>query len=76
MSSFLHHKPDDPLMERPMKLPTLATAATLMATTALADIETRIVSFENEGVSLFPEIYRLSCNAFVLCSWKPSGELR
>jgi hypothetical protein len=57
MSSLLHHKPDGPLMERPMKLPTLATAATLMATTALADIETRIVSFENEGVSLSGTLY-------------------
>ncbi|MCT4609283.1 MAG: alpha/beta hydrolase [Pelagimonas sp.] len=40
-----------------MKLPTLATTATLMATTALADIETRIVSFENEGVSLSGTLY-------------------
>lgn len=35
-----------------MKLATMTTAATLMATTALADIETRTVNFENQGVTL------------------------
>ena len=40
-----------------MKLTTLTTAATLMATTALADIETRTVSFENEGTTLSGTLY-------------------
>lgn len=35
-----------------MKLTTLTTAASLLATTALADVDTRVVSFENEGVTL------------------------
>jgi fermentation-respiration switch protein FrsA (DUF1100 family) len=44
-------------MESNMKLTTLTTAATLMATTALADIETRTVSFENEGTTLSGTLY-------------------
>ena len=35
-----------------MKLATLTATATLLASTALADIETRAVSFENEGAQL------------------------
>jgi hypothetical protein len=44
-------------MEDIMKLTTLTTAATLMATTALADIETRTVNFENEGATLSGTLY-------------------
>ncbi|MBY6163487.1 alpha/beta hydrolase [Mameliella alba] len=40
-----------------MKLTTLTTAAALMATTALADIETRAVTFENEGATLAGTLY-------------------
>lgn len=40
-----------------MKLTTLTTAATLLASTALADIETRTVSFENQGVTLSGTLY-------------------
>jgi dienelactone hydrolase len=44
-------------METIMKLTTQTTAATLMATTALAGIETRTVSFENEGAILSGTLY-------------------
>ncbi|MEM9427811.1 MAG: dienelactone hydrolase family protein [Pseudomonadota bacterium] len=40
-----------------MKLPTLTTAATLLATTALADVETRTITFENEGATLSGTLY-------------------
>ena len=40
-----------------MKLTTLTTAAALMASTALAEIETRTVTFENEGATLSGTLY-------------------
>ena len=40
-----------------MKLAALTTAAALMATTALADIETRTVTFENDGATLSGTLY-------------------
>ena len=40
-----------------MKLPTLVVLATLMGTTAMADITTRTVTFENQGVTLAGTIY-------------------
>lgn len=40
-----------------MKLSALTTAAALLATTALADVETRAVSFENDGATLSGTLY-------------------
>ncbi|GAA6165020.1 alpha/beta hydrolase [Pelagimonas sp. KU-00592-HH] len=40
-----------------MKLTTLSASAALMATTAIADIETRSVTFENEGATLSGTLY-------------------
>lgn len=40
-----------------MQLAALTTAAALMATTALADIETRTVTFENDGATLSGTLY-------------------
>ena len=40
-----------------MKLPTLTVLATLMGTTAMADVTSRTVTFENEGVALAGTIY-------------------
>ncbi|ABD54236.1 alpha/beta hydrolase [Jannaschia sp. CCS1] len=40
-----------------MKLATLSTAATLLATSAMADITTRTVTFENEGATLTGTLY-------------------
>ncbi|WP_425092338.1 alpha/beta hydrolase [Tropicimonas sp. S265A] len=40
-----------------MKLAALTTAATLLASTALADIQTRTVQFENEGSTLSGTLY-------------------
>lgn len=39
------------------KITTFAAAAALMASTALADVETRTVSFENEGATLSGTLY-------------------
>ena len=40
-----------------MKTAALSTAAALMASTALADVETRTFSFENEGTTLSGTLY-------------------
>lgn len=40
-----------------MNTPTLTAAAMLMATTALADVQTRTVTFENEGATLAGTLY-------------------
>jgi fermentation-respiration switch protein FrsA (DUF1100 family) len=40
-----------------MRLATLTAAATLLATTALADVQTRAVTFENEGATLQGTLY-------------------
>ncbi len=40
-----------------MKLATLTTAATLLASTAMADVQTRTVTFENEGATLSGTLY-------------------
>lgn len=40
-----------------MKRATLTTAASLLATSALADIQTRTVTFENEGATLTGTLY-------------------
>jgi uncharacterized protein len=40
-----------------MKTLTLSTFAALLATSALADVQTRIVTFENEGVTLSGTLY-------------------
>ena len=40
-----------------MNVPTLSLAATLMASTALADTQTRIVTFKNEGATLSGTLY-------------------
>ncbi|MEM9393811.1 MAG: alpha/beta hydrolase [Pseudomonadota bacterium] len=40
-----------------MKLTAMTTAATLLASTALADVETRTVTFENEGSTLSGTLY-------------------
>jgi uncharacterized protein len=44
-------------MEMKMKMMILSTAAALMASTALADVQTRVVTFENEGVTLSGTLY-------------------
>jgi uncharacterized protein len=44
-------------METKMKALTLSTLAALMATSALADVQTRTVTFENDGVMLSGTLY-------------------